>query len=546
MRQAWHEVRWSGLVLACALMLGSPAPRARALDDGGFIANKNSRIYHRPICSSAKRLSEENRIELTGIEAVRAGGYKACLRCHPDKVETAPASATPEKAPTRSPAPGERLAPRDAQVVLVAVALPLPQEAPAGKLKFSKDIAPIFNGNCMGCHNSRKKSGEFDLSRFQNMMKGSQSGQVVVPGKPEESLLVELVETRKMPRNANNRPLADSSIKKIRDWVKQGALLDEGISPTATLDKIAPTAEQLRRQELAEMSPEERDQQLAQTALERWKKASAETRPKMTTGNNFLLFGNLPEDRAASTLKTLEGARTKLGGILGEENAKALSGPEKISVYVFNNINAYAEFVRGVERREPESSAEAHGNLTVEAPYLAAVDPLSGGPEPEQPKEKSRKRDDDLTIPARTLSGDLVGVLAESAVQKAGHPPMWLSSGLGEYFSSLVEPRTPHLMRLRIQTAQQGKLGWTTKATEALGDEGDAEFLRGFGLSLCEWMASSSSLRQKFPMFVQGMLGGTDKLDGTIKGCFGASRDQFLNAWGGWVSSRYGPLLRKR
>jgi hypothetical protein len=528
-------------VLACALVFAGPAPHARAFRQDGFIANKNSRIYHKPTCASARRLSEENRAALPGIQAVRAGGYKPCGICHPDEVEAAPAQA-----PTRSPLQGLRQAPRDARVVLVAVALPPPQEAPAEKLKFSKDIAPILNGNCMGCHNPRKKSGEFDLSTFQNMMKGSQSGEVIVPGKPEESLLVELVETRKMPRNANNRPLADSSIEKIRQWVKQGALLDEGISPTASLDKIAPTAEQARREELAKMSPEQRDQQLAQTALQRWKKASAETTPKMTTGNNFLLFGNLPEDRAVSALKILEDARARLVGLLGDENAKALAGPEKISVYVFNDLNAYAEFVRGVERREPEDSVEAHGNLTVQAPYLAVVDPLAGGPEPEQPKQNSKKRDEDFTGPDHTLSAKLLEVLASSSVQAAGAPPMWLSSGLGAYFASLVEARSPYLMRLRIQTAEQGKLGWTTKATEALGDEGSAEFLRGFGLSLCEWMASSSSLRQKFPMFVQGMLGGTAKLDDTIKGCFGATREQLLNAWGGWVSSRYGPLLRRR
>ena len=183
---------------------------------------------------------------------------------------------------------------------------------------------------------------------------------------------------------------------------------------------------------------------------------------------------------------------------------------------------------------------------------MAVVDPLAGNAEPEQPKKsttKSRKKaaeDEEFNGPERLLAGILSEVLADSVVQAAGKPPMWLSSGLAVYFASLVEPRSPYLMRLRIHTAEQGQLGWTTKAQEALGDEGSAESVRGFGLSLCEWMVSSPSLRQKFPMFVRGMLSGTAKLDDTLMSSFGATREQFLSAWGGWVSTRYVPLLRRR
>ncbi|HEU5117078.1 MAG TPA: c-type cytochrome domain-containing protein, partial [Isosphaeraceae bacterium] len=427
MRQAWPGVRWFGLMLGCALVLGGPAPEAWALRFDGFVANKKSRVYHTTTCAAGKRLSEMNRATLAGLQAAESGGYKPCSLCRPDEPKEI-------ARPGRNSASAPQMAPTDGRVLLVAVALPpaQAQNESTEKLKFSKDIAPILNGNCMGCHNARTKRGEFDLSTFQKMMTGSQSGEVIVPGKPEESLLVELVETRKMPRNANNRPLADSSIEKIRQWVKEGALLDAGVSPTATLDKVAPTAEQLRMEELAKLSPEERDQKLAKVALDRWKQASAVSEPTMTSGKNFLLFGNLPEPRSESTLKTLEEQRLKLGSLLGEENAGVLAGPEKVSVYVFNDSNTYAEFVRAVERREPEENLEAHGNLSTEAPYLAVVDPLAGNPEPEKPKSSARSRkkadEEEFTGPERSLPGIISEVLATSVVQAAGKPPMWLSS----------------------------------------------------------------------------------------------------------------------
>src|SRR5262245_1186347 len=82
-------------------------------------------------------------------------------------------------------------------------------------LKFSRDIAPILVGNCIGCHNPERKRGKFDLTTFEKLMAGSDVEKVIVPGKPEESHLVLRLrgeETPKMPQGANNN-LADEAIE---------------------------------------------------------------------------------------------------------------------------------------------------------------------------------------------------------------------------------------------------------------------------------------------------------------------------------------------
>lgn len=419
-------------------------------------------------------------------------------------------------------------------------------------IKFSRDVAPILVGNCIGCHNPRSKArnGGFDLTTFQGLMAGGKSGKVIVPGKPEESHLVELVATKEMPRG-NRGKLSEEAVGRIEQWVKAGATLDAKGDPSAPLEKIAETPEQLRQREVAKLSPEDRDKKLQEVALDRWKKAGAKGTPVATIGKNFLLFGNLPKPRAERLLKAMEGQRTALGALLGRDGSKGLTGPEKVSLYVFNDSASYVEFVRSVEKREVESGVEAHGRLNVGQPYVAAVDPLNGAEEPTGPAKKSAKSkksqaDDAPDGPDRTLAGLLSEGLAASATTAAGKPPRWLTYGLGAYLAAQVEPRgSPYFAKLRREASQQFSLGWETKANQAVGGEGDPATIRAIGFSMCEWL--STAFRPQFPDFVQGMLMGGDKLDEAIRFCFGdqVGRVQFYQQWGEFLVARYGAGRRR-
>ncbi len=417
-----------------------------------------------------------------------------------------------------------------------------------GTLKFSRDIAPILVGNCIGCHNPKDKDRRagLDMTTFNGLRQGSQNGQVIVAGKPEESPLILHVkgeEPPKMPPGQRN--LAPETIAKIEEWVKQGALLDSGVDPATELSKIAPTPEMLRNAELAKLSPEELDQRVTDAGMERWKKASAQTEPEVTAGKHVILFAaNLPEDRAQALVKTMDGIYPAMSDLLGPAADPVLGGPAKLSLYVFADPNSYIEFVRSLERREVELGAEqAHGNLGVEMPYLIALDPLGGKAEPEaEPAKRSttrRKNDDEPTSsgPERGLAGLLAEQFGQQATAQAGEPPRWLVLGLGTYLASKVEPRSPYFNKLRAETVEQFRLGWTTKVQEALGDEGSDESVRAVGFSMMEWLGSS--YKQHFTPFVREMLGGNKKLDDTIKQGFGATREQFLQVWGRWVALHY-------
>jgi len=68
--------------------------------------------------------------------------------------------------------------------------------SPEGIAFFEKNVRPLLASRCYGCHNSAqlKPMGGLVLDSRAGMLRGGQSGvPSIVPGKPEESLLVKAV-----------------------------------------------------------------------------------------------------------------------------------------------------------------------------------------------------------------------------------------------------------------------------------------------------------------------------------------------------------------
>ena len=104
-------------------------------------------------------------------------------------------------------------------VFLLAFALPL-----HASVDFHKDIAPILQTSCVECHNAEKSKGDLRLDTAADFSKGGDSGAVVVPGKPEDSILVYRLESTKpsimMPNIAKNT-VPNSAVSLIRQWIRE-------------------------------------------------------------------------------------------------------------------------------------------------------------------------------------------------------------------------------------------------------------------------------------------------------------------------------------
>jgi hypothetical protein len=92
---------------------------------------------------------------------------------------------------------------------------------PAAALVFDAEIAPILARHCLECHGKALAKGKLVLAMEASALAGGSSGPVIVPGKPDESLLWEYVSSGEMPRG--RPPLSDSEKQRLRRWIADGA-----------------------------------------------------------------------------------------------------------------------------------------------------------------------------------------------------------------------------------------------------------------------------------------------------------------------------------
>src|SRR5438046_4711077 len=69
-------------------------------------------------------------------------------------------------------------------------------QPPKGPVSFINDVAPILKENCFACHDSKKRKGKLDMTTFESFRKGGTKDEPWVAGKPEESVIIDLLTAR--------------------------------------------------------------------------------------------------------------------------------------------------------------------------------------------------------------------------------------------------------------------------------------------------------------------------------------------------------------
>lgn len=89
---------------------------------------------------------------------------------------------------------------------------------------FETDIRPLLATNCFECHGPEEQEGELRLDHISTILKGGEYGPAIVPGKPNDSNLVEAINWSdpefQMPPK---KKLSDEDIAKLTKWVSMGA-----------------------------------------------------------------------------------------------------------------------------------------------------------------------------------------------------------------------------------------------------------------------------------------------------------------------------------
>jgi cytochrome c553 len=116
-----------------------------------------------------------------------------------------------------------------------------PAQAGEPRAAQAPDVIPTIFLHCTACHGARRKEAGLDLRSRAAMLKGGKSGPALVPGKPEQSLILKRIRAGQMPpfeqiMKANVKPFTASEIERLTQWIALGA------PDTAAAEDVAGTA----------------------------------------------------------------------------------------------------------------------------------------------------------------------------------------------------------------------------------------------------------------------------------------------------------------
>jgi len=108
----------------------------------------------------------------------------------------------------------------------------VPEDSSGKPVSYYKQIRPIFQAQCHGCHQPAKPKGGYIMTDFDKLLAGGDSAEkgetAIVPRDPDKSLLVQQITPvqgeAEMPEK--KPPLPDPEIALIKRWIGEGAVDD--------------------------------------------------------------------------------------------------------------------------------------------------------------------------------------------------------------------------------------------------------------------------------------------------------------------------------
>jgi len=107
------------------------------------------------------------------------------------------------------------------------------QPAPADPALFERQIRPLLQRACLGCHGVDARLGGLDLRTRAGALKGGTRGPALVPGNAEKSPLFQLVAGRRAPLMPPGGKLPGADVALFRAWIQAGAPWPDGATDTA-------------------------------------------------------------------------------------------------------------------------------------------------------------------------------------------------------------------------------------------------------------------------------------------------------------------------
>jgi hypothetical protein len=283
---------------------------------------------------------------------------------------------------------------------------------------FTRDIAPILVNSCLRCHSGNEPKGGLSMETFEQLWTGGKSGPVIDPGQLGKSRLWQLAgEQKPFKMPPGDERITRSEWAKLRAWISEGAAFD-GSDPKRRLASLVPSETERRKAELARTSAEELREKRRSRSDEQWRRTFPRTEAARAENEDFLLLGNVSEERLKESLRLAGAGLRAARDFLGDTSKPAFKGG--LAVFVLKDRNSFEEFSQTITKREP--AAAIHGGADVrpdlKEAYIVVEDRESapeGGPGQAASLQKN-------------LTEQLTSALLKRADKKL---PDWIVAGSG-------------------------------------------------------------------------------------------------------------------
>jgi len=374
-------------------------------------------------------------------------------------------------------------------------------------VSFAKTIAPILLANCQGCHiDSQQASGGLRMDTFAQLMRGGDSGPVIVPSKVLESLLVQKVKGEagdRMP--AGGRPaLKPDEIAAIETWIREGSTFD-GPSPEMVIDTVVAQvwAASANHRELMERRK--------QRSLARWTKVIPNDSPATSENYEIFILGNVSQARLEKILQQFSQATVQAKKLLkAPADQPLLKGG--LTVFVLKSRYDYSEFGRMTERRELPKEWLGHWY----ADPLDAYGVLAADATPSDPRPADKQAD---ALALQIVTGAYLGSLSQV--------PTWFSEGVARNLVSQAFRRGDDRVQ-KWQQAYPAAFQKVDKPETLLAGQLDEEAAGLVGMGLTSFLMERSN-RRRFDQLLELLRSG-QKFDAACAATF-AAPDVMVKSW---------------
>lgn len=361
------------------------------------------------------------------------------------------------------------------------------------KVSFIRDIAPWMVNLCGNCHGGGNPRGGLSLATFEGLMRGGDSGRVILPDNREGSRLWRLVGGLELPRMPQGQArITRKNYEDLKTWLDEGAKFD-GADPKRPLREQVPTEEERLAAELAKLTPEEFVERRKETSTDQWNRASPNEEAKLVESEDFLVYGNVSEERLKEVVAWADEHAKALRTVF-DVNAPAL-WKGKLSIFVFKDRFSYEEFAQVIEMAEIPRETVGHSRVVPSfTDAYVCVEDIGDQVSAESPGMKLN------------LIDQLTGAFLKRTGDKV---PDWLIRGLGLALAARDDKKNEYILGLGGMAMESLKGIETPEEIFEKGKFSSAD-LGPIGYTLVQYMITAGG-PNKLDAFVEKMQGGMEQ-----------------------------------